>query len=212
MHMPSFLNPHFLIQTAGLAGVVAVIFAESGLFFGFFLPGDSLLFTAGLLASQGLMDIWWLAIGAVIAAVLGDSVGYAFGKRVGPRLFSREDSIFFHKKHIDRASAFYAKHGVKTIVLARFVPVVRTFAPIVAGMGGMRYRTFLTYNVIGGTIWALGMTLLGFFLGSVIPGIESYLHYIIVAIIAVSFIPIIWEWWKARRETRAKIKTGTIEN
>lgn len=202
MHLPQFLDPQFLVETAGLIGVILIVFAESGLFFGFFLPGESLLFTAGLFASQGYLNIWWLVFGTMVAAIVGDSVGYAFGKRVGPKLFSREDSIFFHKKHLDKASAFYAKYGVKTIVLARFVPIVRTFAPIVAGMGGMKYRTFLTFNVIGGVLWTSSATLLGYFLGNAVPGIEDYLHYIIVGIIAVSFIPVIREVVKARREAR----------
>jgi len=197
--MPQFLDPQFLIQTVGLAGILAIVFAESGLFFGFFLPGDSLLFTAGLFASQGYFSITWLAIGCIVAAIVGDSVGYAFGRRVGPALFSKEDSFFFHKKHIDRASAFYAKYGVKTIILARFVPVVRTFAPIVAGIGQMRYRTFITYNIVGGVLWAGSMTLGGFFLGSLVPNSEKYLHLIIIGIIATSFIPILLEWMKARR-------------
>lgn len=201
--MPEFLDPKFLIQTAGLIGVILIVFVESGLFFGFFLPGDSLLFTAGLFASQGYFNIVWLTVGTIIAAIAGDSVGYAFGRRVGPALFSKEDSFFFHKKHLDRASAFYAKHGVKTIVLARFVPVVRTFAPIVAGMGQMSYRTFLTYNILGGVFWAGSMTLGGYFLGELIPNSEEYLHYIIAGIILVSFIPIILEVLKAWREKKS---------
>ncbi len=211
--MPEFLDPKFLIQTVGLIGVISIVFAESGLFFGFFLPGDSLLFTAGLFASQGYFNIVWLTIGTIVAAILGDSVGYAFGRRVGPALFSKEDSFFFHKKHIDRASAFYAKYGVKTIMLARFVPIVRTFAPIVAGIGQMSYRTFLTYNVIGGIVWAGSMTLGGYFLGELIPNSEKYLHYIIAGIIIVSFIPIIIEWLKARKERKSaaeKVSDGGL--
>lgn len=198
--MPSFLDPQFLIQTVGLLGVIAIVFAESGLFFGFFLPGDSLLFTAGLFASQDYLNIYWLVFGCMIAAIVGDSVGYAFGRRVGPAIFSKEDSIFFHKKHIDRASAFYAKYGVKTIILARFVPVVRTFAPIVAGIGQMKYSTFLMYNVVGGVLWVGSMTLGGFFLGTLVPGADEYLHYIIIGIIALSFVPVVIEVVKARRE------------
>lgn len=197
--MPAFLDPQFLITTAGLLGIFAVVFAESGLFFGFFLPGDSLLFTAGLFASQGYFGITVLVVGAIVAAIAGDSVGYAFGRRVGPAIFSREDSFFFHKKHVERASAFYAKYGVKTIVLARFVPIVRTFAPIVAGIGQMRYRTFIAYNVVGGVLWAGSMTLLGFFVGSLVPNAEKYLHYIIAGIIILSFVPVMLEWLKARR-------------
>lgn len=193
------LDPMFLVKTAGLAGVIAVVFAESGLFFGFFFPGDSLLFTAGLLASQGLLPIGWLLIGTFFAAVLGDSVGYWFGKKTGPAIFAREDSLFFHKKHIERAQKFYEIHGKKTIILARFVPIVRTFAPILAGVGRMEYRTFVTYNIIGGAIWAIGLTALGYFLGSFIPSVDQYLLPIVLGIIAISFIPIIREYLRSRR-------------
>jgi membrane-associated protein len=195
-----YIEPKFLIETLGLIGVIAIVFAESGLFFGFFLPGDSLLFTAGLFASQGHLPIVPLAIGCVIAAIAGDSVGYAFGRRVGPAIFSREDSVFFHKKHVLRAKAFYEKYGTKTIILARFVPIVRTFAPIVAGVGEMRYKTFLAYNVVGGLVWGAGMTLIGYFLGSAFPKTEEYLSAIIIAIIALSFIPIIVEFIREKRK------------
>jgi membrane-associated protein len=168
------------------------------LFFGFFLPGDSLLFTAGLFASQGYIDIFLLLIGTTLCAIAGDSVGYAFGKRVGPALFSREDSFFFKKKHVESARVFYEKYGVKTIVFARFVPIVRTFAPIVAGVANMNYRTFLFYNIIGGFSWVWSMTLAGFFLGTLVPNIEKYLHYIIFGIIVLSFVPVVIEVIKAR--------------
>ncbi len=194
-----YLDPAFLIETLGLVGIFAVVFAESGLFFGFFFPGDSLLFTAGLLASQGHFNILLLWLGCMAAAIIGDSVGYAFGRKVGPKLFSREDSFFFHKKHIERTKAFYEKYGKKTVVLARFVPVVRTFAPILAGVGDMEYRTFLSYNIVGGVLWATLLVFLGFILGSTVPDIDRYLLPIIVVIIAISFVPIVWEWWKTRR-------------
>ncbi|MFA6158548.1 MAG: VTT domain-containing protein [Candidatus Paceibacterota bacterium] len=196
--MPPFLDPQVLIQAAGLAGILAIVFSESGLFFGFFLPGDSLLFTAGLFASQGHLNIFALTLGCVIAAIAGDSVGYMFGRRVGPVLFSREDSFFFHKRHIDQAGAFYAKYGAKTIVLARFVPIVRTFAPIVAGVGKMEYKTFIAYNVIGGTLWAGLMTVAGFSVGSLVPNAQKYLHLIVIGIIALSLVPIIFEWFRAK--------------
>lgn len=147
------LEPKTLITTVGTLGVIVVIFMETGLFFGFFFPGDSLLFTAGFLASQGYVSLAWLLIGTFLAAVIGDSVGYAFGKKVGPALFSREDSVIFNRAHITRAQHFYEKHGRKTIILARFMPIIRTFAPIVAGIGNMNYRTFLTFNIIGGFVW-----------------------------------------------------------
>lgn len=192
-----FLDPAFLIATLGIAGIFAIVFAESGLFFGFFLPGDSLLFTAGLLASQGHFNIFLLWIGCMLAAIIGDSIGYGFGAKVGPKIFSREDSFFFHKKHIVRTQAFYEKHGKKTIILARFVPIVRTFAPILAGVGRMEYKTFLSYNVWGGIGWTTVMIFLGYGLGSVIPGIDRYLLPIIFLIIMLSFAPIILEWRKS---------------
>lgn len=197
--MPHYLDPEFLIETLGFIGIVSIVFAESGLFFGFFLPGDSLLFTAGLFASQGHLSIIPLLIGIAAAAILGDSVGYAFGRRVGPALFRREDSVFFHKKHVERAKSFYDKHGVKTVILARFVPIVRTFAPIVAGVGGMHYPTFLRYNIVGGLLWTLSMTLAGYVLGAAVPGIGEYLEYIVVAIIALSFVPVVREYQRERR-------------
>ncbi|MDE1874631.1 MAG: VTT domain-containing protein [Patescibacteria group bacterium] len=200
--MLALLQPEHLIAAVGLVGVIAIIFAESGLFFGFFLPGDSLLFTAGLFASQGLLNIFWLVIGCALAAIIGDSVGYAFGKRVGPALFSREDSFFFHKKHVERAHRFYEKYGKKAIVLARFVPIVRTFAPIVAGVGEMPYKTFVSFNVIGGVLWTIVVSLAGYFLGQAFPATERYLSYIIVIVVALSVVPIALELfreWRARR-------------
>lgn len=197
--MLEYLDPTFLIKTFGLIGVLAIIFAESGLFFGFFLPGDSLIFTAGLFASLGYFNIYVLVIGSALAAILGDNVGYTFGRKVGPAIFNREDSIFFHKKHVERAAAFYALHGKKTIILARFVPIVRTFAPIIAGVGGMNYRTFLIYNIAGGLLWTVGLSLLGFVLGNLIPDIDKYLLPIVLAIIFLSFLPIIFEYLKSRR-------------
>src|SRR3989344_3051585 len=169
------LDPKFLITTIGLVGVFAIVFAESGLCFGFFLPGDSLLFTAGLLASQGHFNVLVLWLGCTVCAIVGDSVGYAFGKRVGLKLLTKEDSFFFRKEHIHRTETFYQKHGKKTIILARFVPIVRTFATILAGIGKMEYRTFLSYNICGGIGWTTVMIFLGYGLGSVIPGGDRYL-------------------------------------
>lgn len=173
----------------GHLAIWAVVFAESGLLIGFFLPGDSLLFTAGFLASQGFLNIQLLIIGAFICAVLGDNVGYATGHRFGRRLFRKEDSWFFNKKHLLTAQKFYDKHGKKTVVLARFMPIVRTFAPIVAGIGAMHYRTFMSYNLIGGFAWTFGITLLGYFLGQVIPDVDKYLLPIIVLIVVISLGP-----------------------
>lgn len=194
-----FLNPSFLISSIGAIGVVAIVFAESGLFFGFFLPGDSLLFTAGLLASLGHFNVILLWIGCTLAAILGDSVGYAFGAKVGPKIFTREDSLFFHKKHIERTQEFYARYGKKTVVLARFVPIVRTFAPILAGVGKMPYRVFLAYNIMGGLLWTTLLIFLGFFLGIVIPDPDRYLMPLIFAIIVISFLPLLREWWKNKK-------------
>ncbi len=191
-----------LIITVGYVGVFAIIFAESGLFFGFFLPGDSLLFTAGFLASPASRKLWEasggsaegfnivvLAAGCFIAAAAGDSVGYAFGQRVGPRIFNRADSFWFHRRNLLRAKAFYEQHGGKTIVLARFLPAVRTFAPIVAGAAEMPYRRFLVFNLLGGFLWAVGLTVAGYFLGSVIPDPDRYLLPIVALIIIASVMP-----------------------
>jgi membrane-associated protein len=187
-----------LIQSVGYLGVFAIVFAESGLFFGVFLPGDSLLFTAGFLASQGYFSFPILVVGCFIAAVFGDNVGYAFGKKVGGKIFNREDSFWFHKKHLQTAEKFYEKHGGKTIILARFVPIVRTFAPIVAGVGNMKYESFLIYNLVGGFIWAVGITTAGYFLGKIIPGIDEYLLPIVVLIVILSLLPTIYHLIRGR--------------
>ncbi len=201
MNIPFFhIDIVSLVQTAGYIGLFAIIFAESGLFFGFFLPGDSLLFTAGLLASQGFFNFYALAVIFALAAITGDNVGYLFGKKIGPKIWNREDSFFFHKKHIERTHKFYEKYGNKTIVLARFVPIVRTFAPILAGVGEMEYKTFFKWNVVGGLLWSVGVSFLGFYLGNKIPNIEKYLFPIIVAIIATSFLPIIFEFFRKNKK------------
>lgn len=187
-----------LVQAAGYAGLFLIVFAESGLFFGFFLPGDSLLFTAGFLASQGLFNIWILLPLLFVAAVLGDAVGYTFGRKMGPKIFSRPQSIFFHPSHVDKTAKFFEKYGTKTIVLARFVPIVRTFAPIMAGVGGMRYETFAKFNIIGGLLWSVGMTALGYAFGQVIPDADRYILPIVGLIIVISFIPPAWELFKTR--------------
>ncbi len=178
-----------LIETIGYVGLFAIIFAEAGLLVGFFLPGDSVLFTAGFLASQNIFSLPILLVTCFTAAVLGDNVGYAFGHRVGKRLFNREDSLFFHKKNVLKAQAFYEKYGAKAIVIARFMPVVRTFAPIVAGIGSMNYRKFAIFNFIGGTLWAIGLNLAGYFLGSLIPDVDKYLLPIVLGIIILSVAP-----------------------
>jgi membrane-associated protein len=181
-----------LIKVVGYLGLFGIVFAESGIFFGFFLPGGSLLFTAGLLASQGLFNIYWLVFIVGLAAILGDNAGYWFGSKVGPKIFIKEDSIFFHKKYLEKTEEFYKKYGRMTVVIGRFVPIVRTFAPILAGVGKMNYRKFLLFNIIGAFLWAVGLSLLGFFLGSVVPGIEKYILPIIVLIVFLSILPIIF--------------------
>ncbi|MBD2778199.1 DedA family protein [Iningainema tapete] len=182
-----------IIQSLGYFGVWAIIFAESGLLIGFFLPGDSLLFTAGFIASlpQSPLNIWVLIFGSFVCAVLGDNVGYATGYRFGRKLFQKEDSWLFHKKHLTKTQNFYEEHGKKTIVLARFLPIIRTFAPIVAGIGAMNYRTFMSYNLVGGLIWTFGITILGYFLGNLLPAeqLDKYLLPIIGLIIVVSLVP-----------------------
>lgn len=188
-----------IIKTVGYIGIFAIVFAESGLLIGFFLPGDSLLFTAGFLASIGFFNILVLVIGVSIAAIAGDQVGYLFGRSVGPKLFDREDSLLFHKKNLLKAQAFYEKHGGKTIILARFMPIVRTFAPIVAGIGHMNYAKFVMFNVVGGLLWGAGVTLLGYFLGTLIPDIDRYLLPIIALIIVASVLPPALHIWRDNR-------------
>ncbi len=180
------------IKSASYFGIFAIVFAESGLLIGAVLPGDSLLFTAGFLASQNYLDIRLLCLIIFIAAVGGDSAGYWIGRKLGPKIFSRPNSLVFDHRNVDRTQAFYDKHGGKTLVLARFMPVVRTFAPIMAGVGKMPYRQFLTYNVIGGFVWGICLPLLAYFLGSVIPNLEHYLSYIILGIVFVSVAPPAW--------------------
>ena len=189
-----------LIKAGGYLLIFGFVFAESGLFIGFFLPGDSLLFTAGFLASQGYLNIWILTFGAWCFAVLGDNIGYAFGKRVGVKLFTKEDSWFFNKAHLVKAQKFYEEHGRKTIIVARFMPIVRTFAPIVAGMGNMNYRVFFLYNIIGGFLWGVGVSLMGYILGSTIPGIDQYLIPIILGIIVISLLPPIFHSLRYRKK------------
>jgi membrane-associated protein len=194
------LEPVAIISALGYLGLFAIVFAESGLFFGFVFPGDTLLFTAGLLASQHILYFPLLLAIIPVAAILGDSAGYAFGKWVGPRIFVKEDSLLFNKHHVKRAEMFYEKYGPRAVILARFVPVVRTFVPIVAGVGSMPYKTFLIFNVIGGVLWGAGIVSLGYFLGAAFPQTEKYLTPIIIVIIIVSLFPLLLEWLAHRRE------------
>lgn len=182
-------NLEELIKTIGYAGIFFMVFAESGLFFGFFFPGDSLLFTAGFLASQNILDIKLLVPLIVIAAIGGDSVGFWMGGKFAKWLMSQKESFFFKKEYIKRANKFYEKHGGKALVLARFVPAVRTFVPIVAGMADMEYKKFISFNVFGGLLWGAGMTLAGFYLGRAIPNVDKYLLPIVLGIIILSVLP-----------------------
>lgn len=180
-----------VIQLLGYPGIFLVIFAESGLFFGFFLPGASMLFTAGLLASQGAFDIRILAPLVALAAILGDSTGYWFGSYVGAKLFSRKDSRFFKQEYVARTKHFYEQYGSPTVFFGRFIPIVRTFAPILAGVAQMPYRTFLTYNVLGGLIWGGGVTFGGYYLGAKVPGISEYITPIVLVIITLTSLPLL---------------------
>ncbi len=191
-----------LIEWGGYVGLALIVFAESGFLLGFFLPGDSLLFTAGLLSASGFFSPWLLVPMLIVCAIAGDSFGYWTGRTFGPKIFSREDSFFFHKKHVERTKVFYEKYGPKAILLARFVPIVRTFVPIFAGVGQMHYKTFISYNIIGGVLWAGGVTLLGYFLGASIPNIEKYLLPIILGIIFVSVLPILHEFYREWRNKK----------
>ncbi|MEV1142595.1 VTT domain-containing protein [Micromonospora sp. NPDC049799] len=204
---PDWLDPEVLISTFGLLGILVIVFAESGLLIGFFLPGDSLLFTAGLLTADGkyiTYPLWLVCLLITIAAIAGDQVGYAFGRKVGPALFRRPNSRLFKQENVLKAHDFFEKYGARSIVLARFVPIVRTFTPIVAGVSRMNYRTFVIYNVIGGVLWGTGVTVLGYFLGQ-IPFVKANIEFILIAIVGISVIPIAVEllraWMAARRGT-----------
>ncbi len=196
------LDPQKILQKGGLPVLALIVFAESGLLIGFFLPGDSLLFIAGFLSSGAgdhtLPALPWVLLVAFVSAVAGDQVGYLFGRRVGPSLFSRADSRIFKQSHVQKATLFFETHGAKTIVLARFVPIVRTFAPIVAGVGHMKYRTFVLYNLLGGLLWAVGITTLGFFLGE-IDIVKNNIEIAVLAVVAVSLLPVMIEFVRHRR-------------
>lgn len=196
-----------IITTAGYAGLFGIVFAESGLFFGFFLPGDSLLFTAGFLASQGILNIAILIPLLVVAAILGDSVGYSFGHYFGPKLFAKKESRFFKPKYLVESHAFFVEHGRKAIFLARFLPIVRTFVPIVAGAAAMPYRDFIFYNILGGVTWVAGIVGLGFILGQQVPDAEKYLYPIIIAIVLISFLPGLLHLRNTRKTKPAESKS-----
>jgi membrane-associated protein len=191
-----------LVQWAGLFGLAAIIFSETGLLVGVFLPGDSLLVTAGLLAARGYLNIYALAPILTVAAILGNSVGYSIGRATGPRVFRRENSLFFNKKHAMRAHEFYEKYGRKTIVLAQFMPVIRTFAPVIAGVGGMKFRQFITFNIIGAFTWIWSMLGIGYFLGRYIPGIDKHIEIVVVIVVFISLLPGLISSYRAKRARR----------
>jgi membrane-associated protein len=199
---PDWLSPDALVG-AGLLVLLTVVFVESGLLVGFFLPGDSLLFTAGLLINtEDVLPLWLVLLTVPLAAIAGDQVGYLIGRKAGPVIFNRPDSRFFQQEYVDKAYAYFDKYGARTIVLARFVPIVRTFAPVVAGVSRMRYRTFVVYNVVGGVLWGAGVVLLGYFLGG-IEFVAENVEPIILGIVALSVLPIVVEVLRARREHRS---------
>ncbi|WP_460107022.1 DedA family protein [Streptomyces sp. YKOK-J1] len=210
---PSWLDPQYLLDTYSIWGLLLIVFAESGLLIGFFLPGDSLLFTCGLLITTDKLDFpLWAAIALIcLAAILGDQAGYMFGKKVGPSLFSRPDSRLFKQENVAKAHEFFEKYGPKSLVLARFVPIVRTFTPIVAGVSGMRYRSFLTFNVIGGVLWGAGVTLLGSWLGRHAL-VRDNIEAILILIVLVSVIPIAIEYLRARSKNKKAARQEAAED
>lgn len=200
-------DPIKLISAVGLLGIVVIVFVETGLLFGFFLPGDSLLITAGLFASRGDISIVWLIVFTFIAAVLGDACGFYIGKKLGNYLYLKPDSFFFKRKHLIRAHQFYEKYGGKTIIIARFVPIVRTFAPTVAGAARMQYSRFFTYNVVGAFLWICSMCLGGYYLGQAFGDkINNYIHILIAVVVFISFLPIIWQWYTSKKKVKSLAK------
>lgn len=196
-------NPSELALVAGVAGLTFIVFIETGLLVGFFLPGDSLLVTAGLLCSQGFTNVYTLGIMLNIAAIAGNSGGYLIGRTTGPYPFRREDSLLFRKKHLYAASEFYAEHGGKTMLLAQYVPVIRTFAPVAAGAALMPYPRFLAFSVLGTTLWVWSMLMTGYILGRYIPGIENYIEWVILVVITLSLLPALISWRNGRRRKAA---------
>ncbi len=187
-----------IIRWGGMLMLIVIVFAETGLLVGFFLPGDSLLVTAGVFAAAGHLSLAMLLTAVTAAAVAGDQVGYYIGYRTGPRIFRREDSLLFKRAHLIRAREFYERHGGKTIIIARFVPIIRTFAPVVAGVGAMEYRRFVTYNVVGGVLWVWGMSLLGYSLGRAVPDIDRHIHIVIAVVVFLSLLPPIIEYVRTK--------------
>ncbi len=212
----SYLDPR-TIAAAGYLVLIAVVFAETGLAMGFFLPGDSLLVVAGLFAAKGDLNVFILLSTLFVAAVVGDAVGYLSGAKLGPRLFTRQKSILFRPSHLEKAQAFYDKYGGKTIIIARFVPIVRTFAPIVAGAAQMPYRQFVVFNIVGGFLWVFSMILSGYFLGSIVESafgikLDEHIEKVVIVVVALSLMPPLYEFLKARREkARARQRAGDVQ-
>ncbi len=200
------------MRVGGYVGLTAIIFAETGLLIGFFLPGDSLLVTAGLLSTQPQfgLNMWLLGALLTVAAIVGNTVGYAIGWYTGPRLFTRDDSLLFRKKHLFRAHAFYEKHGGKTLIIARFMPIVRTFVPVVAGLARMPFRAYTAYNVLGAVLWIWSMLLVGYFLGRFIPGVEHHITKVILAVIFISLLPGLISWQRERSRAPADAKSRAV--
>src|SRR3954470_16977166 len=194
-----------LVRVGGYVGLTAIIFAETGLLVGFFLPGDSLIVTAGLLSAQPQfgLNVYVLGLLLTVAAIIGNTVGYAIGRATGPRLFTRDDSLLFKKKHLYRAQDFYQKHGGKTLVIARFMPIVRTFVPVVAGLANMPLKAYTAYNVLGAIAWIWSMLFIGHFLGRMVPGIDKHIEPMILVIIALSLLPAAISWWRERSKSKS---------
>jgi membrane-associated protein len=201
-------NVPYLISAGGMLGLVLIVFAETGLMVGFFLPGDSLLVTAGLFAAKGDLNIVWLNLCVIAAAIAGDALGYWIGYRTGKALYSRPNSFFFRREHLLKTHEFYERHGGQTIVIARFMPIVRTFAPVVAGAATMTYRRFAVYNVVGGVLWVLSMTLTGYFLGLAVPDIDRHIHVVVAVVILLSLLPGIISVVRAKLQPR---KSAAVE-
>jgi Uncharacterized membrane-associated protein len=200
-----------LIQWAGFVGLTAIVFSETGLLVGFFLPGDSLLVTAGLLGARGYFNVYSLAPLLTLAAILGNSTGYLIGHASGPRIFRREDSLLFNKKHAIRAHQFYEKYGRKTIILAQFMPIIRTFSPVVAGVAEMPFRHFITYNVVGAILWIWSMVFTGYFLGRYIPGIDKHIEIVVIVVILISIMPGIISTLRNRSRSKAEQAAAAAE-
>jgi len=200
-----------MIRWGGTALVCLIVFVETGLFVGFFLPGDSLLVSAGIFAAAGHLDVAALLTLVSLCAIAGDQLGYLIGHRAGEALYRRDDSFLFRKKHLQRAHDFYEKYGGKTVILARYVPIVRTFAPAVAGAASMRYRRYLSYSVIGGPLWVWSMVLTGYFLGTAIPDVNQHIHLVIIVVVFLSFLPALFEVLRHRRRRPPAAAVGPEE-